>query len=150
MTGVVTGAAMTGFTSPTYTLTADTAADDNARQSAVTVIGGTQTGVGAHSVSLPFTVTETRPRTLRTLGRPNLNGLIQNVGRNTYKRIIRKGAYPLSGQPAQTLISRTEYEISAGVELNDQPNLKAMLCFEAGYVSANAIGRFDTFVNAIL
>lgn len=150
MTGAITGAAVSGLTSPTYTLTADTAADDASRQSAVTNLGGTQTGVNVHSVSLPFTVTVTRPKSLRTLGKANLNGVIANVGRNTYGNLFRKGVYPLAGQPAQIAIIRVNQEIPAGSELNDQPNLKALASFTGGFINTNASGMFDTWTNAML
>lgn len=52
--GTLTGAEQTGFTSPTYTTAADNAPDFNAKQVAVTAVGGTQAGVTAHSVSSPF------------------------------------------------------------------------------------------------
>ncbi len=150
MTGVITGAAVTGLTTPTYTLTADTAADDNTRQSAVTALGGTQTGVSVHSVSNPFTSTVSRPRTLKTLGKANLNGLISNVGRNTYKWLVRKGALPLAGQPTAISLIRTDFEVPAGTESADLINLKAMLSFWGGFANSNASGFADTFTNALL
>lgn len=150
MTGAITGAAVTGLTTPSYTLTLDTSADDNTRQSAVTTIGGTQAGVNSHSVSQPFTVRVARPRTLRVLGKANLNGFISNVGRNTYGILIRKGVIPLAAQPYQIALARLEFEIPAGSEVADQPNLKALCSFTGGFVSANADGIFTTFSTAIL
>jgi len=67
LTSPVTGASQTGFTAPTYTLTVDTAPDVNAKQWAVTALGGTQAGVSSHSVASPFTVTMFRPKVLRLL-----------------------------------------------------------------------------------
>lgn len=150
MTGAVTGAPVSGLTTPTYTLTADSAVDQSARQSVVTALGGTQTGVNLHSVSSPFTVTVTRPRGLRTLGKPNLNGLISNVGVNTYRRIIRKGVVPFAGQPPRIAVSRNEYEVPAGSELADVVNLKAMISFAGGFDYTNADGLVATFANAVL
>lgn len=150
MSGVITGATVTGLTSPTYTLTADTAADDNARQSVVTTLGGTQTGVITHAVSAPFSVTVTRPKSLRTLGKANLNGLIPNVGRNTYGMLFRKGAVPLSGQPYQIALIRASAEIPAGSELNDKPNLAALASLFGGFSSTNADGWYNSWLNAIL
>lgn len=150
MTGAVTGAAVTGLTSPTYTLTADTAADDNARQSVVTALGGTQTGVTLHSVSSPFSQTVTRPRSLNQLGKANLNGFIPNIGRNTYRMITRKGVTPALGQPFQIAIMRTEMEIPSGAETFDIINVKAMCSFHGGFIWANASGIADTANNAVL
>jgi len=150
MTGAVAGAAITGFTAPTYTLTADTSADDNTRQSAVTALGGTQAGVLTHSVSQPFTVRVTRPRSLRVLGKANLNGFIANVGRNTYGVLVRKGVLPLAGQPYQIAIARLEFEIPAGSEIADSANIKGLCSFIGGFLSANAQGIVDTVTSAIL
>lgn len=150
MTGAITGATVAGLTTPTYTLTADTSADDNARQSVVTALGGTQTGVTVHSVSSPFSVTVRRPKSLRTLGKANLNGYISNVGRNTYTVLFRKGVTPLTGQPYQIAIVRQDYEIPAGCEVNDIANLKGLMSFVGGFVSTNADGMVTTFTNAVL
>ncbi|UUW20978.1 MAG: hypothetical protein [Sanya atkins-like virus 2] len=150
MTGAVTGAAVTGLTSPTYTLSADTAIDSNARQSVVTALGGTQTGVSAHSVSSPFSVTVTRPRSLNQLGKANLNGFIPNVGRNTYRVIARKGVTPALGQPYQVAVARTEYEIPTGSDSYDAANVKALISFHSGFIWANANGIADTTANAVL
>lgn len=150
MTGAITGAAVTGFTSPTYTLTVDSAVNDNARKSIVTTIGGTQTGVTAHSVSSPFAVTVTRPKGLKTLGRANLNGLIQNVGNNNYRGLVEKGVTPLAGQPFRTAKFRWESEIPAGSEVADIANIKALYSFAGGFLNANASGMVETATNASL
>jgi biotin carboxyl carrier protein len=150
MTGAVTGATVTGLTSPTYTLSADTAIDSNARQSVVTALGGTQTGVNAHSVSSPFSVTVTRPRSLNQLGKANLNGFIPNVGRNTYRILVRKGVTVAAGQPYSIALARTEVEIPSGSEVYDQPNVKAMISFYAGFLNTNANGLAQTTADAVL
>lgn len=150
MTGVVTGAAITGFTSPTYTLTVDSAVNDNARKSIVTALGGTQAGVSVHAVSSPFAVTVTRPKQLKTLGRANLNGLIANVGSNAYRGLIEKGVIPLAGQPYKTAKFRWEFEIPSGSELADAPNIKGLFSFAGGFLNSNAIGMYDTATNASL
>lgn len=147
MTGAITGIPVTGLTSPTYTLTADTAIDQNSRQSYVSALGGTQTGVAVHSVSLPFTVTVSRPRVLKTLGKANLNGLIASVGRNVYKILVRKGVLPLAGQPNAIALSRSEFEIPSGSEAADLVSLKAMVSFLGGFITTNGTGIADTFAN---
>lgn len=150
MTGSVTGSAVTGLTSPTFTLTADGAADAYMAQSAVTTLGGNQTGAQAHSVSQPFTVTARRPRNLKVLGKANLNGYISNVGRNTYSILFRKGVLPLAGQPYSIAIARFETEIPSGSEVADQANLKSFISFVGGFISSNANGLFTTWTDAIL
>lgn len=150
MTGAVTGATVSGLTSPTFTLTADGAADAFTAQSAVTALGGTQTGAQAHTVSQPFTVTIRRQRNLKTLGKANLNGYVANIGRNTYTFLFRKGVLPLVGQPFSIAIARFETEIPAGAEVADQPNLKSWISFIGGFISTNASGLFSTWTDGIL
>lgn len=128
LTSPVTGAAQTGFTSPTYTVAADTAPDTNGKQHAVTALGGTQAGVDISSVSRPFTVTFVRPKVLRNLGSPNpVTGVISNVPNNTYKLITRKGVLPLTGQPSRTMIVTTTVEVPAGADSADPANVRAAL-----------------------
>lgn len=141
----VTGAAQTGFTSPTYTLTADTPPDALGKQHAVTALGGTQVGVIAHSVAAPFTITATRPKVLKSLGQPNpVTGAVTSVPRNTYQVLTRKGVLPLAGQPYATMIVRTTIEVPAGSDLADIANVKAALSAHIGAVNQQAAGLGDT------
>jgi hypothetical protein len=71
-TSPVTGAAQTGLTSPTYTLSTDVAPSINGKQHAITALGGTQTGVNSHSVAAPFTCTFVRPQPLNLWGKQTL------------------------------------------------------------------------------
>lgn len=147
----LTGAGQTGFTSPTYTTVVDTPPDSNSKQNAVTALGGTQAGVDTHSVSRPFTLTVTKPKTFGVLGKPNpTTGLIASVPRNKYKIITRKGVTPLSGQPDQVMIIRTEVEVPAGADTADAPNIRAALSAHFGLVWAQSSGLGDTTVDGVL
>lgn len=147
----VTGAAQTGLTSPTYTLTADAAPDSNGKQHAITALGGTQTGVQAHSVAQPFTVTFVRPKTLKVLGTPNpVTGVINTVPRNTYQVLTRKGVLPLSGQPFATMLIRTSIEVPAGSDLADIANIRAALSLHIGALSQQSAGIGDTAQTGIV
>lgn len=149
--GSITGAAQTGFTTPGYTTSLDTPPDVNSKQVAVTAITGTQAGVDAHSVSRPFTVTVTRPKTYEALGKPNpTTGLIASVPRNKLKVITRKGVLPLAGQPNQVLIIRTEIEVPAGSDTADAANIRAALSAHIGVLSGVSAGVGDTAVNGVL
>jgi len=151
MPGSVTGAAQTGFTTPGYTLTVDTPPDVNAKQSAVTAITGTQTGVDAHSIARPFTLAFFRPKVFGVLGKPNpITGLIANVPRNIFKAITRKGLTVLSGQPNNVGITRTEVEVPAGADVADPANVRAMLSCHIGFLSALSSGIGDTSVTGVL
>lgn len=150
-TSPITGAAQTGLTSPTYTITADTAPDNNGKQYAVTALGGTQTGVVAHSVASPFTHTFKRPKVLKTLGMPNPNtGMIRDVPRNNYELLTRKGVIPAAGQPAQVMIIRTIIEVPAGADSYDAVSVRAAQSSHNGLIAQVTSGIGDTTVTAIL
>jgi len=150
-TSPVTGGAMTGFTSPTYTLTLDNAPDSTGKQYAITAIGGTQAGVNAHSVAQPFTMTLRKPKVLKTLGQPSPStGLITNVGRNNYEFTIRKGVLPLAGQPYQVAIMRVNCEIPAGSDSADIANLRAMGSLAFGMLFSSSSGIADVWQTGIV
>lgn len=147
----VTGATMAGLTSPTMTLTADTAPDINGKQYAVTALGGTQTGVLAHSIAAPYTGTFTRPKILRALPRVNqLTGALGSVPRNTFVLLTRKGVLPLAGQAYQTMLIRTYIECPAGADLADPLSVRSALSFHGGLLWAAASGMGDTVVTGVL
>jgi hypothetical protein len=147
----VTGGAITGFTSPTYTLTSDLFPGLNGEQYAVTALGGTQTGVVAHSVSKPFTVSMVRPASLKML--PALNpvtGQLPNVPRNVYKLITRKGVIPLSGQSAVPLLIETVMHVPAGADTADPANIHGALSLHIGTLWAGSAGIGATLVDGLL
>jgi hypothetical protein len=147
----VTGAAQTGLTSPTYTLASSQAPDVNAKQYAVTALGGTQTGVTTHSASAPFTVAMFVPKQFKALGKPHpVTGLIANVENNTYKVITRKAATPLAGQPTKNINITTVIDVPAGIDVNDKPNLAAALSLHIGTLTQVPTGVGDTVVSGTL
>lgn len=151
LTTPVTGAAQTGLTTPTYTIALDTSPDANARQYAVTALGGTQTGVTASSVSSPFTTAMFRPKQYQVLGKPNpTTGLIARVPRNTYKFISRKGVLPLAGQPIQNMVVTTTIEVPAGADVADPANVRAALSMHFGSIAQASAGIGDTTVQGVL
>jgi hypothetical protein len=151
VTSPITGAAQTGFTSPTYTLTADIAPDNNGKQNAVTALGGTQAGVVAHTVAAPFTITVTRPKVFRVLGKPNpTTGLIKDVPMNVYTVLTRKGVLPLAGQPYVNCMIKTTVSIPAGSDTADASNLRAAFSAHIGALSQQSAGVGDTAVSGIL
>lgn len=151
ITSPITGAAQTGFTSPTYTFVADVAPDINGKQSAISALGGTQAGVTVHSVASPFTITFVRPKVFRALGKPNpTTGLIRDVPRNVYKTITRKGVLPLAGQPYTNMLITTIIEVPAGSDTADPANLRAALSAHIGALSQQAAGVGDTVVSGVI
>lgn len=147
----VTGAAVAGFTSPTYTIVADTAPNINGKQYAVTAAGGTQTGVDINTVSKPFTMTFFRPAVLKTLPSVNpLTGVIKNIPVNTYKLITRKGAAPALNQALQVAKITTIIEVPAGTETYEPEDIKAMLSAHFGVGWAQASGIADTVITGVI
>jgi hypothetical protein len=147
----ITGASQTGLTSPTFTLTSDTAPNANSKQYAVTALGGTQTGVDTHSVSKPFTITVYRPQTLRVLGTPNpVTGVVTSVPRNVYGVLTRKGVSPLSGQPNAVMLIRTSIEVPAGSDTVEPEDIRAALSAHIGALSQTSSGIGDTAVSGVL
>lgn len=148
----VTGAPQTGFTSPTYTIVADVGPDAaNTKQYAVTAVGGTQAGVTTHSVASPFSSNFYRPKTLRTLQASSSQlSVVRNVPRNIFGRITRKGVTVLSGQPIIVAYAKTSYEIPAGSDTADAPNVRAMVALHEGIGWAQSAGIGDSLINGVL
>lgn len=142
-TSPVTGSAQTGLTTPTYTIAADSNPSQYGKQYYVSVLGGTQPGVLAHSVAAPFTLSCFRPAVLKTLAPVNpVTGVLRNVPLNTYKVITRKGVLPLAGQSYKTAMLKTDLDIPAGADLADALSLRAMISAHIGLLTqiSDALG----------
>lgn len=147
----ITGAAMTGFTSPTYTFVSDTAPSVFGKQYAVTALGGTQTGVDVNTVSKPFTFTFFRPAVLRSLPQANpVTGIIKNVPMNTYKLVSRKGMSPALSQNPITARITTVIEVPAGAESYEPEEVKAMLSLHCAVLYGQAGGIADTVASGVV
>lgn len=140
----ITGAAVTGLTTPTYTLTADVAPSVNGKQFAISALGGTQTGVDVNTVSKPFTLTFFRPAQLKVVPAINpVTGVIKGIPVNSYKMITRKGAVPAANQQIQVARITTTIEIPAGVDTYEPEEIRAMISahFGAGWAQADGISQ---------
>ncbi len=148
----ITGAAVTGLTSPTYTITSDAPPAPYAKQWAVTALGGTQANVAVSSASKPFTLTAFRPQILKTL--PPLNTVSGQIAgavpNNVYKFIGRKGVLPLANQPARVALARLELEVPAGAETADANSEAALISMMIGALWAQASGIVDTVTTGVL
>jgi len=150
-TSPVTGGAQTGLTSPTYTLTQDTAPDVNGKQHAVTTLGGTQTGVRTHAVSDPFTVTFSRPKNPRVLPSPNpVTGKYASIPRNQSVLIVRKGVNYAANNAPDLMIIRCTLDVPAGSDAYDAANVRAAISLLIGALSQQSIGVGDSVVSGIL
>ena len=148
----VTGGAQTGFTSPTYTIAADTAPTSAGKQYAVTAIGGTQAGVdAASSPSKPFTVTLSRPQVLRALSPIDpVTGVLRSVPRNSYTINVRKGVVPLSGQSPVVLLAKLSIDVPAGADLADAANVRAAMSLLIGTLNQISASLGDTLVTGVI
>lgn len=147
----ITGAAVTGLTTPTYTHVQDVAPNINGKQYAITALGGTQTGVDVNSVSKPFTISFFRPPVLRALPQANpVTGIIKNVPVNTYKLITRKGASPASNQSTMTASITTQINCPAGTDSFEPEEIRAMISAHFGVGWAQADGISQTVLSGVL
>lgn len=117
----------------------------------MSALGGTQTGVVVHSVAAPFTITATRPKVFKVLGKPNpVTGLVKDVPMNQYTVLTRKGVLPLAAQPYQIAMVKTIITVPAGSDVADAANLRAMLSAHIGALNQQSAGTGDTVVSGIL
>jgi hypothetical protein len=146
----VTGSAITGLTSPTYTVTLDTAPDVNSKQWAVTALGGTQTGVSTHTPECPFTCTIKRPKTLRVLGAKNaVTGQYNVVPKNEYKVIVRKGGLIQTGQ-YDVMLADAAFRVPAGMSTQSPAEMYAFASFFGGVIAQQIQGISDTLRTGIV
>lgn len=147
----ITGAAVPGFTTPTYTPTPDTSPAQNGKQWAITALGGTQANVDLNTVSKPFTISFFRPAVLRSLPQANpVTGVVKNIPVNTYKMVTRKGAVPSVNQVPQLVKITTTFEVPAGVDTYEPEDLKAAISAHIGALSQQSSGIADTLVSGVL
>lgn len=147
----VTGGAMSQFTSPTYTLSVDTAPGVNGKQHAITAVGGTQTGVRVHAVSDPFTIAMFRPLNPSVLPSPNsVTGKYPPIPKNTYGQVARKGVnYAANNAPA-VMIGRWSVDVPAGADAYDSANVRAFVSLTTGINWQQSQGLGDLFCTAII
>lgn len=151
VTSPVTGSAQTGFTNPTYTVVADTPPNAYSKQWAVTALGGTQTNVDVHGASKPFTITFSRPQTVRSAPVPNpTTGVMGNSPRNTYSVLVRKGVVPGANQNPQTMVLRCDLGVVAGADLVEPEDVRAALSLLIGALSQQSAGLGDTLITNLL
>lgn len=147
----VTGATVTGLTTPTYTLVVDTPANSNSKAYAVTALGGTQTSVDIHSASKPFQLWASRPAVLKLAPLPsNITGVIPTAPRNTYSVGVRKGASPVTGQSPQLVNFRADFAIPAGVDVAEPEEVRAAVSLFIGALNAQADGIAQMLINGVL
>lgn len=134
----ITGVVLNGFTTPGYSLTADSNPSPNSRQAIVTALTGTQSGVRTHSPSDPFSITVSKPVVPVSYPRANAQGILGKAGRNKYTIYLRKGTIPLVGQAPQISDLKIETNVVSGSEVNDVANLAALYSAGAALLQREA------------
>ncbi len=148
LTSPVTGALQTGFTAPTYTITADTPPPNVAgRQYVVTALGGTQASVDVSSGSRPFTILLYRPQNI-FLPPTVVNGVASGpIKRNNFNITCRKGMTAVVNLPAQIGILRIQLELPAGADVVDAPNVRALCSLGMGALTQLAANFADSAIS---
>jgi len=150
-TSPVTGSAISGLSSPTYTLTSDSSGTNAAKLYAVTALGGTQTGVSAHSTDQPFTVRASRPKLVKVLSPVASGQLRKSIPKNVYKVSTSKSVViDLVTGESSTVIVETSIRVPVGCVLADPTSLSAALSCHGGVISDTLQGIRDTAANGIL
>lgn len=142
----VTGGPQTGFTSPTYTITADNSPVVNAKQWYVSALGGTQTGASQSTLSSPFTLTMYRPSVFASAGTVDSNNVLRGVGYNDYALLVRKGMLPLAGQQPLLGQALLKMRIPGGADLASPAEIRAMMSLMAGALWAQSAGIGDSLI----
>jgi hypothetical protein len=154
LTSPITGGAQTGFTSPTYTVVADMPPNANTgKQWYCSALGGTQSGVRAHSISDPFTITFEKPSMLKTLQGliSAVTGLYGKVPENVYKGIfVRKGVNIAANNLPRVMEVDCRIRIPAGADNYDAANIRAAISATVGALNQISAGLGDTCVTGTL
>lgn len=146
----ITGATVTGLTSPTYTQVDDVAPAVNAKQKTVSALGGTQGSASANTISEPFTSTFYKPQALKALPSANaLTGLRGAVPNNQYRLVVRKGGESASGVPV-VAIARLTIDVPAGMETYDPDNVRALVSYLVGLLTEESADLADTLLTGVL
>lgn len=151
----VTGAACTGLTSPTYTMTQQSAGATE-KVYFVSAVGGTQNGVAVHSNELPFKFYSRVPARFKIPGaRSQSTGMYVGPGAGRKNEIVLgmvKGVNlldGLSGYQYDTINGQLNIRLPAAVG-NDPEQIAAFLSAFAGILWANASGIYDMTRNGVL
>jgi hypothetical protein len=115
----------------------------------VTAIGGTQTNVRASTAGDPFTVL-VRKFPYRALPARNpTTGLYGNIPRNKVEFLFRKGMKVDSAGLIIPGDMRVSLSIPAGAEINDAPNIRAMVCFALGLFNEEAEDIAESVISGV-
>lgn len=136
----LTGAAVGGFTSPTWNIFIDTPPAPASKQWMVSGGGGTIPNVEFHSASKPFTIAFFRPQVPKVLGPANpTTGVIKQIPNNVYKVITRKGMLSAANQVPSIGRITTIFEIPSGTDTYEPDDLRALVSAHIGTLWAESV-----------
>lgn len=142
----ITGGTEAAFTTPTYTLTSDSAPEALSRLWIVSALGGTQTDVRSHSGGDPFRLLVRRfPYRVLPPKNPN-NGAYGSVPNNKAEIIVTKGLKIDSAGTIRNGEVRITVSLPAGCEVNDPKNVRALGCFSLGLWTEEAQDFNDSMI----
>lgn len=141
----ITGATQDLFTSPTYTLSSDTALESNQKAYIVSAVGGTQSGVDAHSVGNPFQVVIQRPKNVKlpTAAVLEAVGFQGNAQVNEHKLITRKSATINSLGGSARILVETRFVVPVGAVETSPEEIQAALSAHIGALNQDATDWWD-------
>nr|WEU70909.1 MAG: hypothetical protein 2 [Hangzhou atkins-like virus 3] len=148
LSGVVTGAAQTGLTTPTYTVAAAQAPTSFGKQFIVSALGGTQTGVETHSGSNPFLINFIVPASYRGI-QVNAIGAGTSRGYNTTKIRLLKGCVVDGVQNRRPLMIDVDVKVPPGADILDPESVRAALSFLIGVLNNQSSGYGDTVLQGV-
>lgn len=146
----VTGGAQTGFTSPTYTLTADAAPTTFGKQYAVTAVGGAGNTPRLHTISDPFMIVLSRAAVMRTLQSANpVTGRFGPIAKNVHKIIVRKGVNYAANQAPEVMLLSMDVAVPVGADAYNAVDVRAACSLMFGACFATSAGIGDTCVTGV-
>jgi hypothetical protein len=149
----VTGGVVVGSTAPVYTIAQDIYPGGvNGKQWVITgLTSGSFASLRFHSVSDPFSIAFTRPVAAKALQSPNpVTGRYGTIPKNGYSIVVRKGVNYAANQAPEIALGRAYFDIPAGADAYDSPNVRALPSLLAGALSQQVSGWADTLVNSVL
>lgn len=154
LTSPVTGGAQTGFTTPTYTVTADNAPNaSTGKQWNVTAVSGTGNTPRLHAISDPFTVLFERPGLLKTLAVlvSGVTGLYGSVPENVYTGCrVRKGVNIAANNIPRVMVLDFKARVPAGADAFNPVDIRGGLSLFIGALNQVSAGLGDTLTTGTL
>lgn len=146
----LSGGAQTGFTSPTYTLTADSPPAPNSKQYAITAVGGAGNTASVTGASTPFTLSFFKPAVMKTAKFAG-DGKLITAPMNVYKQITRKSVLVNAEQAEyRIMLVTTTIEVPSMAESVSAVEVRAALSCHVGALSNQSAGIGDSVVQGTL